>query len=219
VALAGPSYFGVYAHDRGYCPIPSAARRGLACPAQHARRDWLALRTEVAARLAAASRPVKQRAPRFAWARAKTGTPRPSRSARRASFDGNRRQSHLDWIQMIAELTNRPMGANSVLGMRPSGRKVDEYPYDIDLEVAEAAAVNGGGAGEMTVLQVAPTTWANPIRLTVWFGSAGASVKISTYRLRGQAASPLPWTPGDFVGRIEWIKGGVGAHVPGARWS
>ncbi|WP_066370340.1 S8 family serine peptidase [Herbidospora mongoliensis] len=125
--------------------------------------------------------------------------------------NGNRRQSCLDWIQMLAQAAERPIGGDSVLGVKPSRGKADTYVYDVNLELGGAAALLGGGLGEMSVRQVEPTAWPNPITLRVWFASFGGSVKFGIDHFRGQATSLLPWARGDFVGRIEQGKAGVGA--------
>ena len=137
--------------------------------------------------------------------------------SQRGFSDGKRRQSHLDWIQLVAEVTDRPVAADSVLGVRPSeGKVVGEYEYDVRLEVVEGAFFIGGGVGGMTVQQTKPTRWDKPFRLKVWFGAVGGSVKVGTDSIDGTAVSFLPWTPADFVGRVEWIEGGASVSAPGA---
>ncbi|MEU7864232.1 S8 family serine peptidase [Nonomuraea sp. NPDC049141] len=127
--------------------------------------------------------------------------------------NGNRYQSCLDWIQMLAEIAERPIGGDSVVGVKPSRGKVGTYVYDIDLELGGAAAGLGGGLGEMSVRQVEPTAWPNPITLRVWFFSFGGSAKIGIDDFRGRATSVLPWAQSDFVGRIEQGKAGVGVRA------
>jgi LAS superfamily LD-carboxypeptidase LdcB len=128
---------------------------------------------------------------------------------------GGRRQSTLDWLQMLAQLTGQPIAADTVIGVRPLPRTVDRYEYAVSLDIAEAAFFIGGGVGKMIVRQTKPTPWAKAIELRVWFGSVGGSVKLGTDSFSGTATSALPWTERDFIGRVERVKGGADVSVPG----
>jgi outer membrane protein OmpA-like peptidoglycan-associated protein len=128
--------------------------------------------------------------------------------------DGRRRQSYLDWIQQLAEVADRPIAADSVLGVRSSGKPTGSYVYDIDLEVKGAAYFLGGGVGKLTVRQVAPTAWPEPLTLRVWFGLVGTSLSLADH-FHGQASAPLPWSQADFVGRIERVSGSAKVEIEG----
>lgn len=126
---------------------------------------------------------------------------------------GGRRQSSLDWLQMVSQLTREPIGGDSIIGIEPLPKDLGTYEYAISLDVVEAAAFIGGGAGTLTVQQVKPDRWPKPIKLRVWFASAGGFIKLGTDSFSGRATSPLPWTPRDFLGRVERVKGGVEVSV------
>ncbi|MCR2810955.1 MULTISPECIES: S8 family serine peptidase [unclassified Microbacterium] len=126
---------------------------------------------------------------------------------------GGRRQSSLDWLQMLAQITKQPIAAHSVIGIKPLPKELGTYEYEISLDVVEAAFFIGGGAGKLTVRQVKPDRWTRPIELRVWFASAGGFVKVGTDSFSGRATSPLPWTPRDFLGRVERVKGGAEVSV------
>ena len=126
---------------------------------------------------------------------------------------GGRRQSSLDWLQMLSQLTKQPIGADSIIGIEPLPKELGTYEYEISLNVVEAAVFIGGGTGKLTVRQVKPVRWAKPIELRVWFASAGGFIKIGTDSFSGRATSPLPWTPRDFLGRVERVKGGAEVSV------
>jgi subtilisin family serine protease len=130
--------------------------------------------------------------------------------------DQNRRQSNLDWLQMLSNLTGQPIGADSVLGVNPSAQTTGIYEYDVSLDVAEAAVFLGGGFGKLIVKQVRPTAWSSAIELRVWFASVGGSLKVGTDEFHGRGSSVLPWSERDFIGRVERIKGGVDVSAPGA---
>jgi hypothetical protein len=122
---------------------------------------------------------------------------------------GGRRQSSLDWLQMLSQLTKQPIGDDSVIGIKPLPKELGTYEYKISLDVIEAAIFIGGGAGKLTVQQMKPEPWAKPIELRVWFASAGGFIKLGTDSFSGRATSPLPWTPRDFLGRVERVKAGA----------
>ena len=67
--------------------------------------------------------------------------------------------------------------------------------------------------GSLTVQQVKPERWAKPIQLRVWFASAGGFIKLGTDSFSGRATSPPPWTPRDFLGRVERVKAGAEVSV------
>jgi hypothetical protein len=49
---------------------------------------------------------------------------------------------------MLSELTEQPIAADSVIGVRPTRRAPALYEYDISLDLVEGAFFLGGGVGK-----------------------------------------------------------------------
>ena len=140
---------------------------------------------------------------------------------------GGRRQSSLDWLQMLSQLTQQPIGADSVIGVEPLPKELGTYEYEISLDVVEAAFFIGGGGGKLTVRQLKPERWEKPIELRVWFASAGGFISSGPIP---SAAEPLPrchglrvissaaWSASKPAPRCRWASL-VSARAPGSSMS
>ena len=55
---------------------------------------------------------------------------------------GGRTPRSLDWLQMLSQLTQQPIGADSVIGIEPLPKELGTYEYEISLDVTESGDIH-----------------------------------------------------------------------------